>query len=308
MKRSILILSVSILSVNLCFAQPTTTEKSIFIAGSQVVLNGDEQCEKFILTQAINEETAMNIWSSKELIFINNELDHVIDIEEGIKHERDLKDNEKSFEFFPVKTHTIYAIDDVMNSDSYIGGLPPRKFEFPEAHQKTPFQYIGKISKSANGIDWLPFDLHIIAPIFLKFDKVFLDYSDPQKPKVINDEELKKASSLYNEINPESEITYRKTPIKFRETDDFGYDLGHAGVPNWIKYPDIPNCPKSGRVMQFVCQIKSESGIETESSNILTKDGVAPDYSEILNFRVDGDLFIFFEPKSKVLCLFIQNS
>jgi hypothetical protein len=292
----------------LSYTQPTTTEKSIFIAGSQVVLNGDEQCEKFILTQAINEETAMNIWSSKELIFINNELDHVIDIEEGIKHERDLKENEKSFEFFPVKAHTIYAIDDVMNSDSYIGGLPPRKFEFPEIDTKAPFQYIGKISKSASGIDWLPFDLHIIAPIFLKFDKVFLDYSDPQKPKVINEEELKKASSLYNEINLKSEITYRKTPIKFRETDDFGYDLGHGGVPNWIINPDIPNCPSSGRVMRFVCQIKSESGIETESSNILTKDGTSPDYSEILNFNVDGDLFVFFEPKSKVLCLFIQNS
>jgi hypothetical protein len=308
MIRIIQTISISLLFIHICYSQPTTTEKSIFIAGSQVVLNGDEQCEKFIITQAIEKETAMNIWSSKELIFINNELDHVVDIEEGIKHERDLKDNEKSFDFFAVETHSIYAIEDVLNSDSYIGGSPPRKFGFPEIHLKASFQYIGKLSKSANGINWLPFDLHIIAPVFLKFDKIFLDYSDPHNPTVINEEELQKANTIYDEINPESEIFYRKTPIKFRDTDDFGYDIGHGGVPNWILNPEIPNCPKSGRVMKFVCQLKSESGIETESTNILTENESMPDYTEILNFRGDGDLFIFFEPKSKVLCLFIQKN
>lgn len=306
MKRLILFSILSLFKTVASYSQPE--EKLIYLAGSEVSLNGDEQCEKFILTQAINQETALNIWTSTELVFRDDELVQVFSIEEGLKKERKLKADEKTFEYLTAEPHPIYIMESAMGSDCYLGGKPPKNFKIPQFDFNAPFQYLGKISNSCDGVDWLPFDLHIIAPIYLNFDKLYLDYSDPKKPIVMNIDELKNTDSAYDGLTPETEITYKKTPFKFKEATDFDGFIGHTGVPNWIQYPEIPNCPKTGKMMKFVCQITSDTGIETESSNI-APDGEIPEGNfETMNFWGDGDLYIFFEPESKALCLFIQKT
>jgi hypothetical protein len=306
MKRLILISTLFFIKTVASYSQPK--EKSIYLAGSEVSLNGDGQCEKFILTQAIDQETAFNIWTSTELIFRDDELAQVFSIEEGLKKERKLKADEKVFEYIAAEPHPIYIMENAMGSDCYLGGKPPKKLKIPKFDFDAPFQYLGKISCSRDGVSWLPFDLHIIAPIYLNFDKLYMDYSDPKKPVVINVDELRNTDNAYDGLTPETEITYKKTPVKFKKAADFDGSIGHTGVPNWIQYPEIPNCPKTGKIMKFVCQITSDNGIEVESSNISPDGDLPVENFETMNFWGDGDLYIFFEPESKVICLFIQKT
>ena len=87
----------------------------------------------------------------------------------------------------------------------------------------------------------------------------------------------------------------------------FGYGLGFSDVPNWIQDPDIPVCPKSNRIMMFVCQLQGD-GVTTKHSNVVAHDEWYEQYYNKLNFWGDGDLYVFFEPTSKVACYIIQNT
>ena len=150
--------------------------------------------------------------------------------------------------------------------------------------------------------------MHLIAPIYLNIDKLYIDYSDPNHPNILNLEELKKTDTSYDDLKPDSKIVFKKVSFRTNVSNEFGYDLGHTGVPSWIQYPDIPSCPKTGRTMRFLCQLKSDVGVMTAETNVNPKDDWYKQYFEQMNFWGDGDLFVFFDPESKVVCVFIQNT
>lgn len=289
-----------------CFGQKN--EKHIYLAGWEAEFNGDEQCHRFLETQAISEKTASSVWSSIELVFKDDKLVKAYDIEEGQRTTRELKESEKNFEFVDVKPHQLYEIRQTSNSKSYLGGEPPNEFAIPKFEFNAPFQYLGKFSKTDEPFSWLPFDLHLVAPIYLNFDKLFIDYSDPMNPKVVNEEELSQTDNSYDDLEPNSEIVFKKVFIKGQKSDDYGYAMGHTGVPSWIQYPDIPTCPKSNKTMKFLCQLKSDIGVDTERTSVQPEDDWYKKYFEHMNFWGDGDLYIFFEPESKVACFLIQNT
>lgn len=133
-------------------------EQHIYLAGWEVEFNGDEQCQKFLKTQIIDKVTANNIWSSIELVFRNGKLLKAYDIEEGDKSERVLKPSEIGFEFQKLNVNQIYNINQVTNSESYLGGEIPKEFNIPKFEFNAPFQYLGKFSKSEEAFNWLPFD------------------------------------------------------------------------------------------------------------------------------------------------------
>lgn len=60
--------------------------------------------------------------------------------------------------------------------------------------------------------------------------------------------------------------------------------------------------------MKFLCQLTSNSGVETEKTTINPKDDWYKKYFDNMNFWGDGDLYIFFEPESKIACFLIQNT
>jgi hypothetical protein len=84
--------------------------------------------------------------------------------------------------------------------------------------------------------------------------------------------------------------------------------MAHSGIPEWIQYPYFPRCPKTNKILRFVCQLKSFGGVMVEETNAVFKDKHYKSYFNKLNFWSDGDLFVFFEPESKVACYFIQNT
>ena len=66
-------------------------------------------------------------------------------------------------------------------------------------------------------------------------------------PILINRFDVEKADTSYgNDLNHNSEIVFNAKKISFIEMKEFS-DTGHAGIPKWIQYPDIPICPISGK-------------------------------------------------------------
>jgi len=289
-----------------CFGQKE--EKHIYLAGWEVELNGDDACQKFINTQVIDEKTANTIWSSIEIVFVDGKLIKANDIDEGIKSERTLNENELNFSFINIEPIQLYEFQKTSNSESYLGGEIPKDFTLPKFKFNAPFQYLGKFSKSDKAFSWLPFDIHLVAPIYLNFDKLFIDYSDPMNPKVLDIEKLRETDNYYDDLKPNSEIVYEKTYISTRKSNDFGTGIGHSGVPSWIQYPEIPTCPNSEKTMRFLGQLKSVDAVKTKRTDVHPEDDWYVQYFEYMNFWGDGDLFIFFDPESKIACFIIQNT
>ena len=283
-----------------------TDEKRMYLAGWEAKFNGDAQCDKFIKTQVVDKSTAQKIDFAIELVFKHNKLVQAFDYEEGSRKKRSLDASELGFNFIERKPHQIYQLTESDHSESYLGGVPPDEFKMPKFDFNAPFQYLGKLAKSDPAFSWLPFDLHLIAPIYLDFYGLYIDYSDPNHPIVLDSEELKETGTAYDDLKPDSEIIFKKTFIESLKSDEFGYDYGNSGVPAWIQYPDIPNCPKTKKPMKFLCQLSG--GPAVEKSNMIHKEEAFKQYFEDMNFWIDGFLYIFFDPESKIACYFIQNS
>ncbi len=302
----LLILATNLFLFSACQSQH---QQSIYLGGWEVTLNGDKECQKFIQTQAVDKKTASNLWSSIELIFEDNKLVEAYDYEEGYKTTRPLKRKEKGMKYQDVVPHQMFEIDEAEQSDSYLGDECPTDFTLPKLDFIAPFQYLGFLSNKDEAFRWLPFDLHLAAPIYLNFQYVMLDYSDPNKPVVLNLKELEEAGNSYeDELKVDSEIVFEKMNISTQKVNDYGAGIGHTGIPSWIQYPDIPTCPKSKKTMKFLMQLTSNIGIKTKRSNVSSESDWMLQYFDHLNFWSDGDLYIFFEPESKVICYIIQNT
>lgn len=280
--------------------------KSIFLAGWEVYLNGDQQCENFIATQITNKATVERLYSGIELVFKNDKLIKAYDYKEGVRKDRELKDDEVGLTYKEFEENRILQSVEDKNGIHQLGGEIPNDFQLPENNCLVPFQYLGYIDNHDIKFNWLPYKIHLTCPIYLNIGNVFLDYSDPTQPVIINKEEVEDADTSYNDdLNQESEIVFNEMRFSFVEAEEFS-GTEHSGIPNWIQYPDIPMCPKSGKRMKFLCQLNG--GITSKRTNVEPKDEWYRHYYEELNFWGDGDLFVFFEPTSKVACYFIQNT
>lgn len=194
---------------------------------------------------------------------------------------------------------------------NYLGGEIPSNFNIPENSCPGSFQYLGMLSNDDQAFSWLPFDLNLICPVYMNIDKVWLDYTDPQNPVIINVDEVNNLDSEYDDLKPGSVITYEK--VKFN-TQIAGAPLlgriGLAGLPSWLQNEDIPVCPKTTSKMKFLCQLeyRFDTEIKVQYTNVVNEDDWYKTYFETMNFWGDGDLYIFFEAKSKIACYFIQKT
>jgi hypothetical protein len=280
--------------------------KSIFLAGWEVHLNGDQHCENFIATQITNKTTVESLSCGIELVFENNKLIKAYDCDGPNRKDRELKPDELGLEYKAFEENKILQLVKEEHGLHQLGGEIPFGFQLPENNCVVPFQYLGFIDNKDKNFNWLPFKLHLTCPIFLNIEKVFLDYANPDKPAIINREDVEKADTSYcDDLNHNSEIVYNEMKFSFIEEEEFS-GTGHSGLPKWIQYPDIPMCPKSGKRMKFLCQLNG--GVSAKRTNVVPHNETWRYYYEELNFWGDGDLFVFFEPTSEVACYFIQNT
>lgn len=284
------------------------TEEHIYLLGWEIdTFKSNEACRSTIRNQAVTKTTAFWIGESMELIFRDDHLAEVYNVSGHNRNPKPLTKDERKFKYFKVEPNQIFEFAAVPKAESYVGGEPPAGFEMPKFEFVAPFQYLGKLSKSEQAFAWLPFDVHLIAPIYLNIDKLYLDYADPNRPQVLDVAALKQAGTSYDNLKPDSEIFFEKTPIKPQKSTIYGaLGIGHTGVPKWVQHAEVPICPKTKRPMRFLCQLKSQRGIKTARTNIDTQKYK---YNfDHLDFWYDNDLFIFFEPESKIACFLIQNT
>ena len=281
--------------------------QTIYLLGWEVELNGDETCEYFIRTHSLSEEFAKEFGYRKALLFQDGILDKVYEFNaRGLEVEYELKSTERNFPFIETVPNEIYMMEESISSDSYLGGEIPITLTMPSLTLKAPMLYLGRISKKSDGFEWLPFDIELMTPSYLSFSKLFMDYTNPNAPKIINEEEMLNAQNQFVDLKPDSEIIYSKKFIELYVNQNRS-KIGVAGIPIWVQYPAIPKCPKSGKMMKFLCQLSSENQVEVSRSNINPSVRNAAHFQK-MNFWIDGELFVFFEPESKVACYLIQNT
>ncbi len=212
---------------------------------------------------------------------------------------------------FPLKQQLEFIKDE--NGLHQLGGGIPDNFKIPENQFFGSFQYLGFISNTDQHFKWLPFPLHLICPIFTDFDYIFLDYENPNEPKLIYPTNSAAITTAYDELTKDSYVIYNDASFSLAPfagiDEDNEFDVvAIAGKPHWTQSAESPICPKSKMKMEFVCQLMSNGPITAKEKNF---KGASEYYEKLfneLNFWCDGDLKIFFEPKSKVACYFIQNT
>lgn len=101
---------------------------------------------------------------------------------------------------------------------------------------------------------------------------------------------------------------YEQVRFTTKEDSEIGYEIGFSGIPNWIQFSDIPRCPKTQKTMRFLCQVQSNDKITTNKTNIKPVNEWYKKHFESMNFWGDGDLYVFFEPESKIACYIIQKT
>jgi hypothetical protein len=190
-----------------------------------------------------------------------------------------------------------------------IGGEVPQDFKIPDNEFIAGFQYLGYIDNTDPLFSWLPFKVNLIHPVYTDEYSVFLDYTNPNSPAIIEPQDTASSTSAFDEIDKNSKIIFEGVKISAEEKeeiDEFEY-IGMCGEPEWLQDAEIPNCPKSGRPMRFLCQLGSFGNINATYSNVEPSKGME-EYFQKLNFWCDGNLYIFIEPTTKTMCYTMQNT
>jgi len=195
----------------------------------------------------------------------------------------------------------------------HLGGDIPKEFIIPDNDFLGGFQYLGLINNVDKYFEWLPFPIHLICPIFTDFDYIYLDYDIPSQPKLIYPSNSALVTSAYDEVTKESYVIYNKACFSLTPFDGINDDnefevVAIAGNPHWTQSAESPTCPKSNKKMEFVCQLMSNGPITCKEKNFKGQSDYYEELFTKLNFWCDGDLKVFFEPTSKIACLFIQNT
>lgn len=194
-----------------------------------------------------------------------------------------------------------------------LGGEIAPGFTIPENEFAGGFQYLGFIDNNDKDFNWLPFKLHLICPIFIDFDYLFLDYKDPLKPQIIYPTNTSEITTAYDEITKDSYVIYGKSNFSLEPfggvNDDNQFDvIAITGKPHWTQSSEVPTSPITNKKMRFVCQLMSNGPITAKDKNFRSDDDYYENLFQNLNFWCDGDLKVFFDPTSKVACYFIQNT
>jgi hypothetical protein len=291
-------------------------QQKVFLEGYEVKLNGDDQCRRFFKTQAISEELVQTSVDALELVFEEGKLTQKFFWSYGDRDEVELTLEEKGMAYIPVVPHDFYIFKTSDTGSSYLGGDLPTNFKLPKFEERPSLQFLGTLSSETVGLEWLPFDLHLAVPIYGNFYRLFMDYSDPLNPKVWNPEEYLETGYEDEWVKHDTKLIFEQ---KFMETEKMAEmpeihqgssaSPGHLGIPQWIQGPDIPDCPKTNKTMKFVAQFSYGLDVKLAKTNLdLPTEGYYADLLNRMNFWSDGDLYIFMNPESKMVCYIIQHT
>ena len=301
----ILIISCSFFSCN-----KKAFTGSIYLAGYETKWEPSEEFSDFVKYQALPKDYMKNVPYGTELLIENNQVTHIYEYNYGRRASKE------SFAPFKIKYSGIntennipFSIEKTSVSNSFLGGSKPSGLMIPNINSDIAFQYFGTLSAKDFPNKILNFDLHLVAPIYDSFDALFMDYSNPIEPKIINPE-ASHFSRTFEEMNSDSKVVYEKTPIKYVKGGNFRYHMGNTGVPSWIQRPYYPINPKNGKKMIFLAAFdttESREQIDVQEINFEVKDDYKR-YFQKLDFWSTGSIYIFIDPTTRTVCYFLQTT
>jgi hypothetical protein len=203
----------------------------------------------------------------------------------------------------------IYELVRSENGKHQIGGEVPLDFRIPDNVFIGGFNYLGFIDNTDSFFSWLPFKVNFIYPIYTNEYFVFLDYTNPLNPLLIEPQDTSKSTSEFDKIDKNTKIIWEGVKVSVEaksEVDEFE-SIGICGEPAWLQLNETPLCPKSRNRMKFLCQLGSFGEINVAFRNF-TPSNAMKEYFEKLNFWCDGNLNIFIEPSTRIMCYMMQNT
>ena len=223
-----------------------------------------------------------------ELEYEGSQLVKAVDHIQGIKYPATIEKEIQHCHFEDLEINRCFYL--VRGVDPRKGfnlfGEPSKDFCIPKDDEDYTVNFYGKLTKKT--ISWLPFeDIELFAPEFLT-GTLYIDYSNRKAPKYLNQEVIQKKN--YPEQGKGFTIrTFEEEPIANSRSLVESQVIGHTGVPYWIQNPEIPRCPKSGKVMRFMLELDSYS------SSIQTNQ-----------YNYEPRVYIFMEPSTNILGILLQ--
>lgn len=291
-------------------SESTSIEKrSRFFAGWELDFYNRDELTKFLLTHGTNAagfEFFRELQSAMVFLIEGDKIvqarTHSLDITESVTLDialplQDWPDRE------------VFLLVKDSDGNHSIGGKRPTSFSLPHHESlQSNFIYLGSLDCTDPRFEWMKLKkLHMAYPVYEGAFKLFLDYQDPDAPVLLNPEALT-YSWIDDTVKGTERVQYslqRYSSIEGIKGKEFVMSEQEyliCGVPLWYQYPEIPTCPKSGRVMRFVMAVSSDINIAVQDDPEIAN---LP-FDNYMIFGDEGHLYVFYEPESKVLCLNVQ--
>lgn len=294
--------------------------KSVFLRYTDIELDGSRQCMSYLSAYGMSDEVAQNLLEEDqwilELVFARERLIAARDWSGGESHDVPLPEGSDSICLEDVPQWPLFQlIKSRTSTGSHVGGKAPEDLILPEPDCIAPFQYLGTITRDLAGLEWLPFDLHLVGPVLNGYRHLILDYRDPMKPKLVNEKE----SGLDGFAFADDVITLdkvqhmrlgiRKINLASVATDNWCNDSsveGHIGIPNWIQNAWLPVCPLSGREMSFICEFGFNVFVDFTSCSTMPLADFTGRLHVVFSSVSYGTLYVFLEPETSMVCIMFQ--
>ena len=173
-----------------------------------------------------------------------------------------------------------------------LNGDIPKTFSIPESEEKYTINYLGNITRET--IKWLPFEtMNLFCPEFV-VGTLFIDYSNPKKPKFINEEVIQKVN-FPDKSSPFQIRTYKEVRLSLKDYD-LEDSFGRVGKPDWLQHDDTPVSPITNKKMTFLIQLDFDPLSHPY------------EYKDESYFNYPPWVYFFIEPETKLVAVILQSS
>jgi hypothetical protein len=279
----------------------------LYLAGYEVDFNKTEEARRFLETHVVDREGFEFLRKVNAALELKENIDGSITcFEHSVgRCVKKMADNICLPEV-ELKEHKLFFLMKSASGRHIIGGQKPTDLEFPHHPKlKTSFQYIGCIDGSDPYFQWIKTPmLHILFTMYECNNGIYLDWSEPNHPRVLNPDTFDPAwwidgTEGYDVVFEATR--YCSAPeVEQKAFENMGTpdNVLVCGVPIWIQYPEIPVCPKTNETMKFVCSVNSDKEIRVIPEK---RDKNLPFAGEYLCFGDWGKLYVFYHPVSKIM-------
>jgi len=278
-----------------------------------------KEYENFVSTFLIDQKHLHPQLGYLELIFNDEEvLSKVTIINNGVEENKErykyLKIDEALGKLSYKNYNPIVPFSMKLNKNgiSYLGGNLGT-FNIPSGKQYSKFQYFGQISKDEECFPQLDFDINLTFPLFCSAGELFLDYSDNLQPKIFNEKEFW-TDEVFDGLDKDFEITYKKTPISFEKISGKIFERDEIGISghylcDFGSCYSKPTSPITNKPMEYLCQIEGGKLVPTEHTNV-PKDYYLFDYgfNYLQFYSGNGEITIFYENETRLVLYLIGGS